>query len=289
MKTDLSNFYFGNLLNVINTLPKWVLEALFVEIAMQLQDHYDVRKLLENSRTDMIQLYIPEIADYGLMILDRASKKNLPEGIDKNLILYLQAVRQRKNIIDICITNHWTLEQCSMITYKCIKRNFIKHTVTPSLYNTLLFIAGYLKIGEFLIRKNKIDSNTLEYALNLQQQLSSSFGERSKIVEILINMNKVKQEDVHDYLNLKDASKTHFKIQTPVTPKAVHFEKLASQQQETIESLTIQQNKCNEEMIKLSRKAEELKDQLQMQIERNNLLQAKVNEYESKLGIFKKL
>lgn len=289
MTRPSSNFYFENLLSIIRTLPGLVLEALFIEITGILKEKYNINNLLNSDRTDMLQLYVPELTEYGFMILDRADKKKLPEGIDKNLVNYLIAVKERKNVIDICIKNHWTLEQCSMITQKCMERNFIKHNVTPSLYNVIMFVSGNLKIGEFLIRKNKIDSTTLEYALNLQKQLSSSFGEKSKIVEILVNMGKVKQEDVLEYLNLIDSAKKYFTIDTPTTPLGSKMESLYEELKNNFENLTQNYNNLSQEKIKLQRKFEELSDQLEMQIARNNMLQNKINEYEQRLGFFKKL
>ncbi|MEW5819849.1 MAG: hypothetical protein AB1782_06630 [Cyanobacteriota bacterium] len=289
MNKTAQNFYFSNLLEIIRKLPNLILEALFIEIVTLLRENYNIEQLLRQDRTDMFQLYTPELTEYGLMILQRAEKKKLPEGIDKNLVKYVSAAKEKKNIIDICISNHWTLEQCAILTHKCMERNFIKHSITPSLYNVIQFISGSLKIGEFLMRKNKIDSNTLEYALNLQNQLSSSFGEKSKIVEILVNMGKVKQEDVLDFLNLKESSKRYIQIQAPITPETHKLRSLVEEYKQNLENITANYNNLSQEKNKMQRKCEELNEQLQMQIERNNMLQKKLQDSESKLGFFKKL
>lgn len=282
-------FYFENLLNIVKGLPEWILEALFIELMNILKEKYSIKKFLDTDRMDVLQLYVPELTEYGLMIIQRADKKKLPEGIDKNLVLFLQTVEESRNIVDICIQNHWTLEQCSMITFKSLERNFIKHTITPALYNVISYISGNLKIGEFLIRKNKLDDNTLEYALKMQDQMFSSFGEKNKIVEILVNMGKVKQEEVIDYLNLKESSKNYFVITQPETPETEKLRRLNKELTENINSLTAINSNFNKERSELLQRANEAKEQLSLQLERNNMLQKKVAELEKSAGsIFKK-
>lgn len=289
MTTPSQQFYFENLLRIVKNLPEWILEALFIELINLLKEKYSIKKFIDTDRMDVLQLYVPELTEYGLMIIQRADKKKLPEGIDKNLVKYLQTVEQQRNIVDICIQNHWTLEQCSMITFKCLERNFIKHTITPALYNIISYIAGHLKIGEFLIRKNKLDDNTLEYALKMQDQMFSSFGEKNKIVEILVNMGKVRQEDVIDYLNLKESSKKYFIIEQPETPETEKLKSLNKQLTENITNLTNINSNYNKERSQLLQQANEAKEQLNLQLERNNMLQKKLAEAEKSAGsIFKK-
>ena len=123
MTKPSEKFYFENLLNIVKGLPEWILEALFIELMNILKEKYSIKKFLDTDRMDVLQLYVPELTEYGLMIIQRADKKKLPEGIDQNLVLFLQTVEEGRNIVDICIQNHWTLEQCSMITFKSLESN----------------------------------------------------------------------------------------------------------------------------------------------------------------------
>lgn len=289
MSKQLPNYFLENILEVIRDLPFWVLQALFVEIKVLLKDNCNIAKLSDLDRTDMIQLYTPIISELGQMVIQRGAQKKLPENFDLDLVNFLISVSQSKNIIDICIANKWTLEQCAKLAYICITRNYVQYNLTPALHNIIMFIAGEIRIGEFLIRKNKISNTQLEHALQVQKNMASTFGDRVKIVEVLINMGQVKEEEVSEYLILKDLSRNYINIKPPSNPQMVKLDSLYKDMKNNFDELITNYRKLTEEKLKADKKVEEIKDQLQLQIERNNMLQKKLTEAEKRFDLFKKL
>jgi hypothetical protein len=283
------NFLFENILEVVRNLPAWVLQALFAEISGLLTEKAKYINQEKMDRTEMLQLLVPELSDFGFLAVQRNTKTNMSSNISPAVLKFLQAASERKNFIDICLINNWTIDQTTRILLECLKRNFIKYNFPHSLYNQILFIAGELRIGEFLIRKNKISTDQLEHALKLQSDLSNTFGERRKIVEILVNMGKINREEVLDYLTVKDMAKTHIEIPPVRTSQSVQLERLVQELRENNEDLIKKYNRLNDELKKVTNKAKELEDQLELQLERNNMLHTKIVAYEKKLAFFKKI
>jgi hypothetical protein len=289
LKGKQTQFLFVNVLEVVNSLPVWVLQALFVEISSMLNEKAKNVNLEKLDRTELLQLLVPEISEYGDLILKRHAQGLADNKVNPTLVKLLSSAADKKNVVDICIINRWTIEQCTKILLECIQKNYVKYNFPHSLYNTILFIAGEIRIGEFLIRKNKITTDQLEHALKLQSDLSNTFGERRKIVEILVNMGKINKDEVLDYLTLKELSKSYVTINPPRTAQSTQMEHLVNELRQNNEDLIRRFNQLNEEKKKSDTKLRELDDQLQLQVDRNNMLQKKLVDYEKRLSFFKKI
>lgn len=284
------NLSFENILTLVKKLPLFILQALYLEIKTILNENTQLESLNKIDKNDIIQLFIPVISDLGEIIIKKFYSNELKEPIDSKIIRFLETVKENKNMIDICITNNWNLLEGCKYLFNCMENNFIESTYSAAIHNTAGFVASNIKIGDFLLRKNLITQTQLEWALKVQDDISSAFDDKNKIVEVLSNMGYLKKEDIEYYLTLKDAAQTNFVIDDPSA--------ILVQQ---IEDLTNHTNKLEEENKKLSTKLESTqneKDQIalelgtyktkaQQMLEQNKILLEKIEK--SNKSFFNKL
>lgn len=284
------NIPFTNLLEIVREMPLWILQGLYIEVSGLLKDKGNTLNLSELDRLDMFQLYVPNISKLGERLLEHECPERKLGKIDPNIIKFLETTLEGKNIIDICITNNWTLEECAKIIYECMENNYVDPTWTPSVHTAVLFIAGRIKIGEFLLRKNKITNSQLEWALQLQTDMNTTFEEKVKIVEILVNLGYIKREEVADHLNLKELSKTNLELKDFTQPYVKRINDLENSSNDLgsqLAELTQKYEVTHKEKLKFEKEVEELKEKVVVLNEKSLKLQDKITEYEK--SIFKKL
>ncbi|MEW5819455.1 MAG: hypothetical protein AB1782_04635 [Cyanobacteriota bacterium] len=200
------NTYFDNVLDKIYELPLWVKQAIYAELKEHIQSRSPICALDTISKHNLIQLYTPFITQAGIKVL---SKDDTSLIIDKSkitneVISLLTNAKNKLRIIDICQKNTWTLSQACKTITDCIDLNLIEPIASNSLSSTIYFIAGKIRIGEFLVRTGKISVEQLDMALYSQKYTEDSMGERIYLAQILLNLGYISPRDYENIIFLKD-------------------------------------------------------------------------------------
>lgn len=282
---------FSGVMNVLKSFPLWVLQGIYVEIADILRDKGNTLNLNKLQSHDLIQLFKPSLSKIGKKEIQEYEKNPGIAKISPAVYSFLRESQGHKNIIDIAYSAGLSIEQASTILLECISENYIEPTYSQSVHSTAMFLSGSIRIGEFLIRKNKITDSQLEMALKVQNDTSGAFDERIRIVEILINLGYVQKDEVQDYLRLKEIAKENIKISDLTSPYIEKIKELETELQdietrlqETGKKLEITEQE--KEMLKA--KMIDVSQKMQFISDKNTELKNKVNDLENK-SIFKKL
>ncbi len=192
-------------MNSILEAPVWVQEVIYLDIQKRLKE-----KLASVSNPDttgeIYSIFVPEITFKGKKELETHEN-----GLDFNIYKYLEAASNNLRVIDITLNNFWTLEESSCYLAECIKREFIKNPSDPVLSASVFYIAGEIRIGEYVKRLNKINIEELDNVLRKQKQHNQEHPEeRLKAGEIMISMGYVANKDIDKILYTKEEAKKRF-------------------------------------------------------------------------------
>lgn len=198
--------YFDNILTKILELPLWVKQALFVELKEHMIKIAPLSSIDVISKNNLIQLYVPLLTQFGTKV-----QANMSVGfgldkskLDKEIVEIIDLAKNKQRIIDICQAKNWTLSQTSKILCKAIEQNLIEQIKSNIVESTVYFLAGKIRIGEYLVRTGKITVEQLNMALYSQKYTEDTIGERIFLAQILLNLHYITSHDYENLIFLKE-------------------------------------------------------------------------------------
>lgn len=197
----------GKLRTKLIELPFWVKQYLYIELREDLGKFTDIQKLDIKTKDDLIQSYVPTPTPTGQRYRQRrfnqfAVKMDIP----KDEIQLLRSLDMNKTIIDICNENQWSLIKCSKVLVTCIEKGLIEHINNNNIATNVYYLAGKIRLGEYLLRTNKLSLEQVDKALYTQKEISQQVGENTRIGDLLVNLGYIKESDKNDILSLKENS-----------------------------------------------------------------------------------
>lgn len=196
---------FESLLQNIINLPLWIKQVVYAELKSDLENSKARLTLELINKDDTLQLYVPQITFLGRKELETKSR-NLPELT----YAFLAGCDSNKRILDICIENSWTLETCAIHFLKSMDQELVSPPRSAVINGTAQYLAGRIRLGEYLIKLNKITIDQLDQALRTQKYIEQSIGERTGLAEVLINLGYITQNHTESILFLKEESQKKF-------------------------------------------------------------------------------
>lgn len=196
---------FESLIQHIINLPLWIKQVVYLELKSNLESSAARFTLEFINKDDSLQLYLPQITFLGRKEIETKSRK-LANATYK----FLEGSDRSQRILDICIENSWTLEACSIQMLICMDQELISPPRSAVINGTAQYIAGRIRLGEYLIKLNKITIDQLDQALRTQKYIEHSIGERTGLAEVLINLGYITQHDTESILFLKEESKKKY-------------------------------------------------------------------------------
>lgn len=203
--TALPPTAFDNLMQQLSGLPLWVKQVIYTQLRHELEATLSKPTLEAFGPEHTLQLWIPEITRQGLGELEKPSG-HVPQSILK--ILHLS--RFKKNVLSITILNNWTLEQTAIFLLEAIAKELLSPPRSMVISGTIDYLAGRTRLGEYLVKINRVNIQQLDQALRTQQAIAEAMGERTGIANVLINLGYIKKEDSEAILFLKEESKKPF-------------------------------------------------------------------------------
>ena len=193
------------LLNTIFDAPVWVQEVIYLDIKQKLKEQL-ASVTMPDTNGVIYPVYIPELTFKGKKELETHDN-----NLDFNIYKYLAAAAQNIRVIDITLNNFWTLEESSRYLAECIKREFIKAPADLVLSASIFYLAGEIRIGEYVKRLNKINVEELDNVLRQQKQHNQENpNAKLKAGEIMISMGYVANKDIDKILYTKEEAKKRF-------------------------------------------------------------------------------
>ena len=189
------------------SLPTWVKEYIYVELKESLSKTVEITKLNSKSKDELIQMYVPTpTAAANALIRGKFNQIASIKNLSKEQIQLLKSLGREKKILDICFENQWSLFKCSKILVQSIDLGLIEVIDNNVIANTIYYMAGRIRLGEYLLRLNKLSLEQIDSALFTQKEIINQYGTNTKIGELLVNLGYIKEVDKNEILKLKENS-----------------------------------------------------------------------------------
>jgi hypothetical protein len=196
---------FEGLINHILGLPLWIKQVVYTELKSDLETSSARFTLEMINKDDTLPLFVPPITFLGRKELETKTRGLAPETYR-----FLEGAEKTMRILDICIENSWTLETCAIQMLMCMDQELISPPRSPVISGTAQYLAGRIRLGEYLIKLNKISIDQLDQALRTQKYIEHSIGERTGLGEVLINLGYITKNDTESILFLKEESRKKY-------------------------------------------------------------------------------
>jgi hypothetical protein len=185
-----------------------------------------------------LQLWLPEVTRHGQMELEQPSGQ-----FEQGILRLLQLARFQKNVVNITILNNWSLEQSSRYLLHCIDKELIAPPRSAVIMGTIEYLAGKTRLGEYLVKINRLSVEQLDQALRTQKAIQEAMGERTGLANVLINLGYIKREDSEGILFLKEESKKTFQANSMGTESTANAARLQQQLQHAMARIQQLENK----------------------------------------------
>ena len=196
---------FDTLMQQLGELPLWIKQVIYTQLRMELEVTLSKATLDAFGPEHTLQLWVPELTHSGQKELQQPSGKYNP-----HILRFLHLTRFNKNVLSITIMNNWTLEDSAKLLAMAIKAELVHPPRSIVVASTINFITGSIRLGEYLVKIDRLTHEQLEQALFTQQAISDAMGERTGIANVLINLGYIHKEDSEAILFLKEESKRNF-------------------------------------------------------------------------------
>ena len=196
----------------IDNLPIWAKQVVVSEFIGDIEKKIqDMLHLLKSKK--LFQYVEPTLS-----ILGKTELAERSHGLSEGCYIFMEDVANKYSIFDITVKNNWSLADTVKIFVKLFNLEFIKIPQEDSETNMAiaLFIAGEIRIGEFLKKLGKINSDQLEQALRYQKQLNDE-GRHIKMASILIKLGFITNEGLDSLLMYKEESKRRIPVSIGLT------------------------------------------------------------------------
>jgi hypothetical protein len=187
----------------VEALPLWMKQVLFIVLKTDLDSHLSTKTLNSLSKDNFLQLWQPALSTGGI--------KALYEGQHPE-VAFLQLLKDKKPIYLLCAEQLMTLEQFCTKAIKALDEGLVCKPENRQVLATMEYLGNKTRIGDYLVRLNRISMNDLEDALKTQKYISASSGEQIGIGEILVRLNLVTQQDIESILFLKQQASQAFQL-----------------------------------------------------------------------------
>ncbi len=191
-------------MDTIYSAPVWIQEVIYLDIKTSLENR--LASVAQNDRDSFYPVFVPLLTFKGKRELETHECNH-----HINIYKYLEAVSNQLRVIDITLNNFWTLEESSQYLCECIKNELIQPPQDTVLMAAIFYIAGEIRIGEYVKRLNKINAEELDDVLRKQKQHNQEHPEEKlRTGEIMVSMGYVANKDIDKILFTKEEAKKRF-------------------------------------------------------------------------------
>jgi FtsZ-binding cell division protein ZapB len=247
-KTKTHKSQFRNLINRLIELPLWVREAIYCELKSNISEYSDIQ-LLDMIETKIIQLYKPLLTGTARKLIENQAELN---KLDKLKYTVLINVQQEMTLLEIAHDTGMSLKATCLIILDMIDTHFIEKFTDSSTENFVLYITGKIRLGEFLVRTNRITSDALDKAL-YTMKCAEEMDAGLSFKDILVNLNYMSRKEANKVTAMKLSAEMPVAV---IDEAAIQYETIAMLQDE-IDNLRFEKQKIQLELEKYKKLVDE--------------------------------
>jgi len=241
-----SSSVIDRLLNYVMAQPDWVKTYIYHNLRNNLKRNFDIEKLDQNNENDLVQMYVPTPSATGMKIIQRKFNRSaISFDLNEIHIKFMKSVGINKKLIDICNDNKWSLVDGCKLLVEIIERGYMESIENTAIANKIYYIAGRIRLGEYLLRMNKLSLEQIDRALVTQRQIQNNIGEPTRIGELLVNLGFINDSDKDEILQLKERSTEVCSIEDQTESLKKEIDKLTS----SLESLRFENEGIKQDLM----------------------------------------
>ena len=184
---------FDTLMHQLSALPLWIKQVIYIQLRHDLEVALSRDTLKAFGPEHTLQLWIPELTRQGVAVLED------PDGrCEPDVMRLLRLVRLKRNVLSITILNNWSLEHSVHCLLRTIESQYVSPPRSVPMSGTIDYLAGRIRLGEYLVKINRISIEQLDQGLRTQRAIAEAMGEQTGIADVLINLGYIKREDSGD-------------------------------------------------------------------------------------------
>jgi hypothetical protein len=206
---------FDILMHQLNRLPLWVKQVIAAYLRRELETVLSRTTLESFGPEHTLQLWVPEITPGGTHEMEHNAN-----NLNASVLRVLHMAKQHKSVINIAIMNQWSLEQCCKMLGMALEQNWLHPPKSSVIAGTIEYLAGRTRLGEYLVKINRLTIDQLDQALRTQKAIQEALGEKTGIANVLINLGYIKKEDSESILFLKEESRKSVDLSGLTAPAA---------------------------------------------------------------------
>ena len=134
-------------------------------------------------------------------------------GFDNNIYNFLKCCEENFSMLDIALTNFWSMEEVAKYFEFCADQKFITMPDSKEISAMCGFIAGKYRIGEYFLHKGSVTQAQLDKAIE------TAGNSDKKFAQILADLGFISYNDAISALMLKQEAQTRFVLDYNITPK----------------------------------------------------------------------
>lgn len=198
---------FNSLVSRLIELPLWVKQAVYCVIKDDLSKCSDL-ELIDRIDKKIIQLYEPVLTSNGIKVVENKEIIADVDKLNRDQVNFLECSSVYLNLIEITHKLNWSFKYCCDVFLEMSERGYVDFIRNNQAMHLLHYITGRIRLGEFLVRTNRITTDQLDKAL-FTKRCSEDMGSDISFKEVLVNFNYIKDSDIHNITSIKESSKNY--------------------------------------------------------------------------------
>lgn len=204
------NTQFSNLIQRLTSLPLWVKQAVYCEIKADLAECSDI-DLLDSIETKIIQLFRPKLTGNAVKLVSNNSSLTNIDKLDVNHKAFIKSAYNNLNLLEISQVNNWSFKQSCNILLDLIDESFVDKIDDNKTYNFILFITNRIRLGEFLVRTNRLTTDRLDKAL-YTKKCADELNTGLSFKDVLVNLNYLSLKEVNNISSIKESAEISISV-----------------------------------------------------------------------------
>jgi len=201
----------------LESLPLWIKQVVFLYLYQDLSEVI-ADDFIRQKKEDLLHLYVPDMSYIGKTELEERTK-----GLDPNVYTFLESLSEGRSIMEIAMTNFWTLNEVCKYFLMAVDSDLIKAPVPPKIIAMAGFMSGRYRTGEYFKRVGKINVDQLEMIIRRHKELNDQ-GQKVKIGEVMIELGYVTRKDTESLVRIKEEANKRFILDPSIIPNGIKVE-----------------------------------------------------------------
>lgn len=187
----------------ISAFPLWIKEVMYKELHANLSMFLSDVTRISNTNA-LFQYEKPQLTYLGKEEIQRRTMFT-----NMNNYVFLNAIRNKQNILEIALNNTWTLAETAKIYVECLEKQLVSKPTTVQNEALAYYLSGNIRVGEYLKRVGIITIDQLDKAIRTQKEAQEN-GNKIGMASVCIELGFISQSDINEVLLIKEESSKRF-------------------------------------------------------------------------------